>query len=228
MHKLDVLRFLGTKKNLPTSKRWWTVQQFMCEISHPVFSLDFLRRNLTKLSLIFSHMLAELKAIFPNGLFQGDNFRITKADAAEFWRRAFGDKWVQPYVSSCTKRASWNQKSSLNTLIRSKIHITSESNKFFFDTNVLLWGLFNKESSPFPSVHSNAYKYLAYLADNNHFWKQMLVRVDSKSVFSGFFNRSCCISTSDPWPGYTEEFPFITQKLLVIYGITGNAIHICI
>lgn len=57
--------------------------------------LGFRRRNLTKLSLIFSHMLAELKAIFPNGLFQGDNFRITKADAAEFWRRAFGDKWVQ-------------------------------------------------------------------------------------------------------------------------------------
>lgn len=56
-------------------------------------SLFFLRRNLTKLSLIFSHMLAELKAIFPNGLFQGDNFRITKADAAEFWRHSFGDKW---------------------------------------------------------------------------------------------------------------------------------------
>lgn len=54
--------------------------------------LHVYRRNLTKLSLIFSHMLAELKAIFPNGLFQGDNFRITKADAAEFWRRAFGDK----------------------------------------------------------------------------------------------------------------------------------------
>lgn len=40
-------------------------------------------------------MLAELKAIFPSGVFQGDNFRITKADAAEFWRRAFGDKWAQ-------------------------------------------------------------------------------------------------------------------------------------
>ncbi|KAF4086011.1 hypothetical protein AMELA_G00101290 [Ameiurus melas] len=52
------------------------------------------RRNLTKLSLIFSHMLAELKAIFPSGLFQGDNFRITKADAAEFWRRSFGDKTI--------------------------------------------------------------------------------------------------------------------------------------
>ncbi|XP_038657768.1 E3 ubiquitin-protein ligase CBL-B isoform X5 [Scyliorhinus canicula] len=55
------------------------------------------RRNLTKLSLIFSHMLAEIKAIFPSGQFQGDNFRITKADAAEFWKRAFDDKTIVPW-----------------------------------------------------------------------------------------------------------------------------------
>ncbi|KAM4795688.1 E3 ubiquitin-protein ligase CBL-B isoform 2-T2 [Rhinophrynus dorsalis] len=55
------------------------------------------RRNLTKLSLIFSHMLAEIKAIFPNGQFQGDNFRITKADAAEFWRKFFGEKTIVPW-----------------------------------------------------------------------------------------------------------------------------------
>lgn len=30
------------------------------------------RRNLTKLSLVFSHMLSELKALFPNGVFSGD------------------------------------------------------------------------------------------------------------------------------------------------------------
>uniref|UniRef100_A0ABM0M4Q3 E3 ubiquitin-protein ligase CBL n=1 Tax=Saccoglossus kowalevskii TaxID=10224 RepID=A0ABM0M4Q3_SACKO len=48
------------------------------------------RRSLTKLSLIFSHMLSELKAIFPNGLYNGDNFRITKNDASDFWKRSFG------------------------------------------------------------------------------------------------------------------------------------------
>uniref|UniRef100_A0ACB8EYN4 Uncharacterized protein n=1 Tax=Sphaerodactylus townsendi TaxID=933632 RepID=A0ACB8EYN4_9SAUR len=41
-------------------------------------------------------MLAELKGIFPSGLFQGDTFRITKADAAEFWRKAFGEKTMRP------------------------------------------------------------------------------------------------------------------------------------
>ncbi|KAG1659206.1 E3 ubiquitin-protein ligase CBL [Nymphon striatum] len=55
------------------------------------------RRNLTKLSLVFSHMLSELKAIFPSGSFAGETFRITKSDAAEFWRSAFGDKTIVPW-----------------------------------------------------------------------------------------------------------------------------------
>ncbi|XP_011879304.1 PREDICTED: E3 ubiquitin-protein ligase CBL-B isoform X2 [Vollenhovia emeryi] len=55
------------------------------------------RRNLTKLSLVFSHMLSELKAIFPNGMFAGDQFRITKADAAEFWKERFGNSTLVPW-----------------------------------------------------------------------------------------------------------------------------------
>ena len=35
-------------------------------------------------------MLSELKAIFPDGIFAGDHFRITKPDAAEFWKTNFG------------------------------------------------------------------------------------------------------------------------------------------
>ncbi|XP_019636734.1 PREDICTED: E3 ubiquitin-protein ligase CBL-B-B-like isoform X2 [Branchiostoma belcheri] len=55
------------------------------------------RRNLTKLSLIFSHMLAELKAIFPNGTFSGDVFRITKSEASDFWKKSFGARTVVPW-----------------------------------------------------------------------------------------------------------------------------------
>jgi len=55
------------------------------------------RRNLTKLSLVFSHMLSELKAVFPQGIFAGDNFRITKADAADFWRTSFGERTTVPW-----------------------------------------------------------------------------------------------------------------------------------
>lgn len=69
-----------------------TVQQrsIICCVLWP----SLCRRNLTKLSLIFSHMLAEIKAIFPGGQFQGDTFRITKAEAADFWRNFFGEKWA--------------------------------------------------------------------------------------------------------------------------------------
>lgn len=55
------------------------------------------RRNLTKLSLVFSHMLSELKAIYPAGVFAGDAFRITKSDAAEFWKTSFGDRTIVPW-----------------------------------------------------------------------------------------------------------------------------------
>ena len=55
------------------------------------------RRNLTKLSLVFSHMLSELKAIYPQGLFSGDTFRITKSDAADFWRTSFGERTIVPW-----------------------------------------------------------------------------------------------------------------------------------
>ena len=51
---------------------------------------DNSRRKLTKLSLIFSHMLADLKSMFPNGIYIGSKFKITKTDAAEFWNKAFG------------------------------------------------------------------------------------------------------------------------------------------
>ena len=50
------------------------------------------RRNLTKLSLVFSHMLSELRAVFPDGIYAGENFRITKSDAAGFWKNSFENR----------------------------------------------------------------------------------------------------------------------------------------
>ena len=58
------------------------------------------RRSLTKLSLVFSHMLAELRALFPGGLYAGDTFRITKSDAADWWKKSFPDKCVKILTAS--------------------------------------------------------------------------------------------------------------------------------
>ncbi|CAJ0583105.1 unnamed protein product, partial [Mesorhabditis spiculigera] len=55
------------------------------------------RRSLTKYSLIFSHMLSELKAIFPAGQFVSDKFRITKKEAADFWELSFKNSILVPW-----------------------------------------------------------------------------------------------------------------------------------
>ncbi|KAJ8287701.1 hypothetical protein COCON_G00003600 [Conger conger] len=57
------------------------------------------RKNLTKLSLLFSHMLCELRILFPGGKFQGDTFRFTKPQAGEFWKKAFGERCIVPWSS---------------------------------------------------------------------------------------------------------------------------------
>ena len=46
---------------------------------------------------VFSHMLAELKAIYPGGRFVGQTFRITKRAAADFWDSSFGPQMIVPW-----------------------------------------------------------------------------------------------------------------------------------
>lgn len=63
------------------------------------------RRSLTKLSLIFSHMLAELKALFPMGAYGGYTFRVTKQDAADFWAANFQTRFVEMEgIQNCRER----------------------------------------------------------------------------------------------------------------------------
>lgn len=49
------------------------------------------RQKLTRNTLVFNHILSELKALFPNGSFIGDKYLITKKESAgEFWKNSFG------------------------------------------------------------------------------------------------------------------------------------------
>ncbi|XP_062912742.1 E3 ubiquitin-protein ligase CBL-C isoform X3 [Mobula hypostoma] len=56
------------------------------------------RRNLMKLSLIFSHILSELRAVFPEGQYHGDTYAITKPEAADFWRQSFSNQSIVPWA----------------------------------------------------------------------------------------------------------------------------------
>jgi E3 ubiquitin-protein ligase CBL len=75
-----------------------------CKETHRLFrNIDIFledsssRSSLTLQSLVFSHMLHELKAQFPDGEFIGKRFRITKKDASDFWSQHFNDRTIVPW-----------------------------------------------------------------------------------------------------------------------------------
>ncbi|KAI7693087.1 E3 ubiquitin-protein ligase CBL [Sarcoptes scabiei] len=127
------------------------------------------RRNLTKLSLVFSHMLSELKAIFPNGVFAADNFRITKSDAADFWKNAFGDKTIVPWRYF---RQSLHQvhpiSSGLEAMaLKSTIDLTCNDyiSNFEFDVFIRLfqpWGSLLKNWQILAVTHPGYVAFLTY------------------------------------------------------------------
>ncbi|KAK2088644.1 hypothetical protein P7K49_034551 [Saguinus oedipus] len=57
-----------------------------------------LRRQLAKLAVIFSHMHAELRALFPRGRYCGHVYQLTKAPAHVFWRERCGARCVLPWA----------------------------------------------------------------------------------------------------------------------------------
>lgn len=52
------------------------------------------RQKLVKYTLTYSHMLAEMKCMFPKDIYEGETFRIAKKDAADFWKANFGERVI--------------------------------------------------------------------------------------------------------------------------------------
>lgn len=56
------------------------------------------RRRLTKNSLVFSHILKDLEALYPNNKFAPEAFRITKREAADWWLEHFERSPIIPWA----------------------------------------------------------------------------------------------------------------------------------
>jgi E3 ubiquitin-protein ligase CBL len=56
------------------------------------------RQKLVKFTLTFSHILAEMKSIFPKDVYEGAHFRIAKKDAEEFWKSNFNDRVIISWI----------------------------------------------------------------------------------------------------------------------------------
>uniref|UniRef100_A0A2K6G2I3 E3 ubiquitin-protein ligase CBL n=1 Tax=Propithecus coquereli TaxID=379532 RepID=A0A2K6G2I3_PROCO len=93
------------------------------------------RRQLAKLALIFSHMHAELGALFPRGKYCGHTYQLTKAPAHTFWREHCGARCVLPWAEFesllCTCHPV--EPGSTALALRSTIDLTCSGHVSIFD-----------------------------------------------------------------------------------------------
>ncbi|XP_076827970.1 E3 ubiquitin-protein ligase CBL-C isoform X2 [Brachyhypopomus gauderio] len=109
-------------------------------------------RNLTKLSLLFSHMLWEIRALFPGGRFQGDTFKLTKAEAKEFWRRAFGTKCIVQwsYFKQQLRRVHSFEEGMEAMALKSTVDLTCNDHISVFEFDI-----FTRLFQPWPTLLRN-------------------------------------------------------------------------
>ncbi|XP_010785838.1 E3 ubiquitin-protein ligase CBL-B-B-like, partial [Notothenia coriiceps] len=147
-------------------------------------------RNLTKLSLIFSHMLAEIKAIFPGGQFQGDTFRITKADAADFWRNFFGERTIVPWkvFRQCLHEVHPISSGLEAMALKSTIDLTCNDYISVFEFDIFT-RLFQETSSPLGKPWGSILRNWNFLAVTHPGYMAFLTYDEVKARLHKYINK---------------------------------------
>ncbi|XP_006871544.1 PREDICTED: E3 ubiquitin-protein ligase CBL-C [Chrysochloris asiatica] len=111
-----------------------------------------LRRQLAKLALIFSHMHAELGALFPDGQYSGHMYQITKAPAHAFWRECCGTRCLVPWAEfeSLLRTRHPLEVGSTALALRSTIDLTCSGHISIFEFDI-----FTRLFQPWPTLLKN-------------------------------------------------------------------------
>ncbi|XP_053308679.1 E3 ubiquitin-protein ligase CBL-C [Spea bombifrons] len=96
------------------------------------------RRNLNRMSLIFSHTLSELKAIFPGGIYRGGSYQVVKPEAAKFWTQAFGIRCLIQWAEFKARLNSVHPLGSgpLESALRSTVDLTCNDHISVFEFDI--------------------------------------------------------------------------------------------
>ncbi|KAJ7303982.1 hypothetical protein JRQ81_011498 [Phrynocephalus forsythii] len=115
------------------------------------------RRNLTKLSLIFNHMLAELQALFPDGKDRGSIYQLNKPEAQSFWRNTWGGRSLVSWAEfrDGLHRIHPLEPGSMVMALRSTIDLTC--NKYI---SIFEFDIFTRLFQPWSTLLKN-WMYLA-------------------------------------------------------------------
>ncbi|XP_054636739.1 E3 ubiquitin-protein ligase CBL-C isoform X1 [Dunckerocampus dactyliophorus] len=123
------------------------------------------RRNLTKMSLLFSHMLWELKAIFPGELYHGDTYKVMKKEAQGFWRTTFGNKCIVQWsiFAERLRRAHSFEEGMESMALKSTIDLTCNDHISIFEFDIFT-RLFQPWSSLLRNWNQLAVSHPGYMA----------------------------------------------------------------
>ncbi|XP_074075423.1 E3 ubiquitin-protein ligase CBL-C isoform X2 [Macrotis lagotis] len=110
------------------------------------------RRQLTKLALIFSHMHAELRALFLDGHYCGHTYQLSKCQAQEFWRENCGKRCVVPWEEFEKLLSSRHpvKRGPMAQALKSTIDLTVNSHVSIFEFDV-----FTRLFQPWSSLLKN-------------------------------------------------------------------------
>ncbi|XP_012588938.1 PREDICTED: E3 ubiquitin-protein ligase CBL-C [Condylura cristata] len=111
-----------------------------------------LRRQLAKLALIFSHMHAELSALFPAGNYCGHTYQLTKAPAHTFWREHCGARCVLPWAEfeSLLRTCHPVESGPTALALRSTMDLTCSGHVSIFEFDI-----FTRLFQPWPTLLKN-------------------------------------------------------------------------
>lgn len=113
---------------------------------------SILRRQLAKLALIFSHMYAELRALFPGGTYCGHTYQLTKTEAHTFWRERCGARCVLPWAEfeSLLRTCHPMESGPTTFALRSTINLTFSGHVSIFEFDI-----FTRLFQPWPTLLKN-------------------------------------------------------------------------
>ncbi|XP_042297036.1 E3 ubiquitin-protein ligase CBL-C isoform X2 [Sceloporus undulatus] len=171
------------------------------------------RRNLTKLSLIFSHMVAELQALFPEGQDQGSSYQLHKPEAQSFWRETWGTRSLVSWAEfrEGLHRVHPVEPGAMAVALRATIDLTCSGHISVFEFDV-----FSRLFQPWPTLLKN-WTYLAvthpgYMAFLTYDEVKDRLQAYTKKPGSYIFRLSC--TRLGQWAiGYVTENGNILQTI---------------
>ncbi|XP_006142212.1 E3 ubiquitin-protein ligase CBL-C [Tupaia chinensis] len=110
------------------------------------------RRQLAKLAIVFSHMHAELGALFPRGAYCGHTYQLTKSAPHAFWRQHCGARCVLPWAEFESLLGTCHpvEPGPVALALRSTVDLTCSGHVSVFEFDI-----FTRLFQPWPTLLKN-------------------------------------------------------------------------